>query len=61
MGQAFFKPVSGSVQTAILRSGTVLPFRVDRFIGAAIVAKFKGALNRYGKLVDLYLTSGRAP
>ncbi len=53
MGQAFFKPVSGSVQSAILQNGTILQSGADPFIGAAIAAKFQGALNQYGKLVDL--------
>jgi len=53
MGQAFFKPVSGTVQSAILQNGTILQSGADPFIGAAIAVKFQGALNQYGKLVDL--------
>ncbi len=53
MGQAFFKPISGSVQSAIMQDGTVLQKGADPFIGAAITARFQGALNQYGKLVDL--------
>ena len=54
MGQAFFKPVSGSVETAILPDGTVLDSSADdAFIGATIAPAFQGAVNQYGKLVDL--------
>jgi len=53
MGQAFFRPVSGTVQSAIMQDGTVLQSGADPFIGATIAARFQGALNQYGKLVDL--------
>ncbi len=53
MGQAFFKPISGSVQSGIMQDGTILQSGADPFIGATIAPRFQGALNQYGKLVDL--------